>query len=365
MGSWNGTCGISQLDIQAGDKVKLVIIQNNVEVPEASGFCYTTGISAPISFILSAEYNDYGSVCNIIDDLPARLFLDYFRDYLRSGKITIEPDKYYDNEKFPDGNINYEELNIEDVMKVIERDRVFKNKSFYNTETERMGTKKTNIGLLMFHEEILEDTYRSVLNSNDYELRKTTKENLVQDIDYFIDDYFIKEPKYGKSFNSSTLSDIRKVGDWSNSMSIFTGSENLNVIAFVTYINMIDQMENKAELRQELKDMFIPMNLLLKSMMNLRKSWCPQSGKGSQSENDEVHYSLAMSIIKKINNSKKELIGDWVETNRAFTLYGLDFEEYEELKVIAIDFDIEEYVLEKENEKRIKLNFEEFRNYIY
>jgi hypothetical protein len=50
MGSWNGTCGITNTSITAGIKVEAILILNNFNLPKASGNCYITGYARPLSF---------------------------------------------------------------------------------------------------------------------------------------------------------------------------------------------------------------------------------------------------------------------------------------------------------------------------
>ena len=88
MGCWNETDGFGGMPIKAVDKVKAVIIQNNPFNPEASGFCYLNGFATPISFVINATYNDYGSIESVNeDDIAFILLKDFFNQELSSGKI--------------------------------------------------------------------------------------------------------------------------------------------------------------------------------------------------------------------------------------------------------------------------------------
>lgn len=65
MGSWNGTCGVTQLPILSGERVRLCLIALTGEV-STDGYCYPTGINFPITTAMPGEYDDYGGV--ILDD---------------------------------------------------------------------------------------------------------------------------------------------------------------------------------------------------------------------------------------------------------------------------------------------------------
>lgn len=84
MGCWNGTCGITQMPITSGQKVKAYILVphhyddvrnsgttvrtfsfDEIEKFRGSGICYPTDAWSPLSIPISAEYNDYGGLQNI------------------------------------------------------------------------------------------------------------------------------------------------------------------------------------------------------------------------------------------------------------------------------------------------------------
>lgn len=89
MGCWNGTCMISNLPILAGEKVKLVFLHSPYGRSdlEKSAYCYPNGIFQPGGFALDAEYNDYGSVENIIEDINYDLITLYFQQKYKKIKV--------------------------------------------------------------------------------------------------------------------------------------------------------------------------------------------------------------------------------------------------------------------------------------
>ncbi len=177
MGSWNGTDGFGGMPLTANDKIKVVIIQNESDFPEASGFCYSNGYALPISFILEGNYNDYGCIENIDENsVSAKLFLEYFHKELKAGKVKIKSDSYYDKEDFGDAKPDYSTLSINQLMKVIERDRVFmKNRSYVRNDNEF-----TNIGLMMFSDLIFSNLSKSI------PLIETRT-----DVNYFVEDVLL------------------------------------------------------------------------------------------------------------------------------------------------------------------------------
>lgn len=57
MGCWNGTCGISQIHIRAGEEV---VVFPLASVPP-SDLCYTTGFWSPFVLPFYGQYDDYGN----------------------------------------------------------------------------------------------------------------------------------------------------------------------------------------------------------------------------------------------------------------------------------------------------------------
>lgn len=90
MGSWNATCGMSQLPIHSGNKVKLVFLKKSPYFEDSSfgnGFCYANRLFAPFYTPISGKYNDYGSLKNI-DDPDDK----HFNNILKA--LNMEKDDY-------------------------------------------------------------------------------------------------------------------------------------------------------------------------------------------------------------------------------------------------------------------------------
>lgn len=71
MGCWNGTCMISNLPIIQGEKIKLMFLQKKFNEPKIlgkSGYVYSTDLLSPAFLAISGEYNNYGSIDNIVED---------------------------------------------------------------------------------------------------------------------------------------------------------------------------------------------------------------------------------------------------------------------------------------------------------
>jgi hypothetical protein len=85
VGSFNFTCSISGLPIQAGDKVRYMLLAQN-PFKDGGNACYIHDIWYPRVFPIRAQYNDYGSI-EEYEDGPARdIWMDGFKqDLLEQG----------------------------------------------------------------------------------------------------------------------------------------------------------------------------------------------------------------------------------------------------------------------------------------
>jgi hypothetical protein len=76
MGSFAYTCAVSGLPIEAGDKVRYLLLTKNPYHNGAENTCYIHDLWFPRVFPLKGEYNDYGSVENVIAGSEQEIWLD-------------------------------------------------------------------------------------------------------------------------------------------------------------------------------------------------------------------------------------------------------------------------------------------------
>lgn len=98
MGSWNGTCALSQLPIENGDNIKLILLKNKLGLDELKlfgGYEYHDDYFKPQYLPISAEYEDYGRIKNPVIDSNYNLIEKSLKKQLGN---TIEiSDKKYNN----------------------------------------------------------------------------------------------------------------------------------------------------------------------------------------------------------------------------------------------------------------------------
>jgi len=77
MGSFNATCIVSNLPIEAGTPVRYLALVRNAFEPEGNRhICYVTGRWQIHGVPIQAQYNDYGSVENIVECFTTQMFFD-------------------------------------------------------------------------------------------------------------------------------------------------------------------------------------------------------------------------------------------------------------------------------------------------
>lgn len=82
MGCWSGTCFLSHLPIESGDKIKIIFLKKN---RYGGSFTNNTGVSnpdtffKPIYFPISGKYDDYGGIECVENDLISEAGLLLFK----------------------------------------------------------------------------------------------------------------------------------------------------------------------------------------------------------------------------------------------------------------------------------------------
>lgn len=384
MGCWNGTCGISQLSITAGKKVKAVVIVNDFSLPEASGFCYNSDYASPYSFVFEGDYNDYGSVENIKDTKSTRLFKEFFAEGLKNNSIEVKPDSYYDKEMFGDEEKNYSELSFENIVKIMERDRVSVKIKNYVTNEDVW----TNMGIFMVHNDVYESVRDSLFNSTYYDTKDIKEDIIAQDCLFAVEDMFEKNEEHTEDellelfkneqdkeeknrlmkmiVNLNSFGDngwdmrIRKSSDYSNQVRILKGGEGSDSTAFNSYHRMLTNNYNPSE-KQEIIDMLSEMIILINIMVSLRKPWASQPGKGSQSFDQTAYLGLAEGIKKVVFSERSDVVNSMIYCTKTWTSNNINFvfQEDEEYKCIGLSKN-GDLILDVNEKEYIEITYEQF-----
>jgi hypothetical protein len=305
MGCWNGTCGISQLPILAGEKVKaFLLIQSdyNKEI-KGSGTSYPSEYFLPWFFPVSAEYNDYGSVENIVMDWNAKYMLKTFKGWLKTNEVKILDD---------DAEINSPDIEefekLEDVFACVERGAlVIKDHHTIWDENSKSWIASENsyikIGIFMVLETVFND--------------------LIVECDRFIhtedNEYYFKEDRKNKTKVIKFINEIRTNVGSEKTMDKSEGClRDILIRAFIGDAPVPDKEYSFGHYKTLLYD---PKKVSVEDFINkleesksisismkyLRKMWIPQTGGGSQSEELSFNKVLTESMLNRIKIRQDEI----------------------------------------------------------
>ena len=108
MGSWNGTCFLSNVSIVHSDKIKLQLLLPNIsqyksdtinvetytiekDTSDLNGLTYTQNEFKPVGFPITGHYNDYGSIENIENDQALEILFQVIKDLIENKLIKMLP----------------------------------------------------------------------------------------------------------------------------------------------------------------------------------------------------------------------------------------------------------------------------------
>lgn len=309
MGSWHGTCGLTQLPIENGDKIVLFPIKKvKGRDREASGYCYQNQLYAPISLPLHGEYDDYGGIKNITRN--GDLVFDHLMPFLFNANYNEILDAELSRNRLNENPSGIEEL----INNYIGRN-VFKD-----------------VGFMM----VLENVYTNVLlksfQENHYTDMQQSMNQFITDIDFA---HF--EPAKAKKrieelvvlLDNKTMSDqelneyqlLKCVVSNFLNMSDFPQYDFLQTFSFYrgyyrVFSKFALQMAKTKDhdLKQNLLD-FLMFEYVLEST---RKSWLPQSGKGSSEAENSYYKIIANTTLATIDKRRLYLLHEcdahyWIE----------------------------------------------------
>lgn len=297
MGCWNETCGVTQLPINYGDKVRLFVLVAETHWKENSGenlgggVCYSTDLWSPIGPPIKGEYDDYGGIENLEYDESAKLT----ESRIVEGWIPVTSKHEWD--KVPD------KLELSDYLELIERGRGFTNLTF---------RQNMPLGVMMVHE----DVYQAMINFdsieahhywNDEGTPRRTYEYmpLSKSIQMEYQEWYEKQLGFFKKL--STMED--QVAKSLLAFKLELGEDHL----FGGYKDGSNKVYRKV--LQALAQEFLPfeserVQKVVKDSMDLyrfqiamsraRKMWTPQCGKGSQQNDLDIYKAIQAGMNKVI-----------------------------------------------------------------
>jgi hypothetical protein len=305
MGSWYGTCMLTNLPIIDGERVKLVFLKSGIKNGiSTSSFCYSTGLMTPAFLAISGEYNDYGRIGNIDKDW----------NYMFIEKMLKQRYKEILLEKEPK-----EEFTLEDIMYAVERGNEwgwFKTKkrgNMFEKETHEFETDD------LCYVMIREDAWDKIVAQYQGQFRNPSEEEIANG------NYYVGAKEWAKSSFDAYINDARAIAKFNEEPMTKDNMTLYSELSFnLSQSNIF--LSNREWLKLELGK-FEYHTLLQKNeiaeaqffkqwqehviicdfMENTRKSWMVQSGGGSQDQ-DWESYKMLNKIVDEICDTHLEKI---------------------------------------------------------
>lgn len=287
MGCWYDTCGVTQLPILNGDKVRLFpLICVAEEI--VGGTSYSNAIWAPMSAAISGTYNDYGSIENIVENNCTELFLDNLKN------IWIKFERDYETVS------DLKDMKLSEALHWIERGYLKVKRSYKNSLVSQMM--------------VLEPIYQSmikvdpVVSHHNYDTKSYTYKPYSHVIEADIKEWYLNELKISSLVEQLTAEVANLLSNYDNS---FLGVQTFNNDALVLYRKELGKLAKQKidyddSAVQNLVNAIVEFSLFSRSFCDMRKMWIPQTGKGSQNNELNTYKVVNKTVNKIIRKREKE-----------------------------------------------------------
>jgi hypothetical protein len=294
LGSWNESCGITQLPINSGDKIRAFILVDNTYKGKVrgGGNYYPYDEWMPLGISVPGTYDDYGGMENIVENETTHLMLDL----LKEGWSIDGEDKSRYN--IPDTS----KLKLADVLNGVERDA-----AKYST----LCRKNRTLGIMY----VLEEVYQSIMEFNPIGVHYTEPEFQYKPEKTI----FIEELKEWYEQSLSHFANLPHGDDKTRlfcrmaTADIFYAHHRDNELIHILRTKFVELIEagvpfDDARVQAWCNPLW-EMSHFQITIMRARKFWHPQSGKGSQNQDLDIHKKLleaATCVIMKREMESEE-----------------------------------------------------------
>jgi len=301
MGCWDETCGVTQVPIVSGDPVALIFLTNcnayhDKEYPDNhSGHCYSTDIWSPRALPVLAKYNDYGGIEEFAENWNTEWIIKGFqRDLIEK---PLGENEYHDHA------VLRAEVNIERLVDLVHDNRV----EILNAYTQ----KPVVIGFMMVHGWVWDMWTTSLIHpwQDDISLDQV----IAHGVEFYNGLVSLLDQSASDGQIPMNLYTFRGVVDHTNSFSAFGDSGNIDNIGVQTGIRgyreklLTMAKQGLAAYHPDVVTVItdIARYLCFHSHMDvLRKTYAPQSGKGSQTQAFDQHIALAQGAVAWMRDKK-------------------------------------------------------------
>lgn len=323
MGSWNGTCGLSQLPIKEGDKIVLFpLLKNKYADNGGAGFTYNYNQYAPISIPVFGEYNDYGGIQKITKN--GEFLFSLFQEAVsgEEGQLLALNSKEVERQEAINSTFTRTPKDLEELIDVYLREPVY-----------------AGVGYMLVLEEVYQKTLEEVASRINYRSKIAMRSHFTEAAKQFLTEVneILKTPLETLHEEQKKLRETKEDDSdeyyerWDairNQISIHYGiyKDAFSQNVFVDYFSDLGKsnyMFKKLLLQQLVKASKEQQDVLLSDYVDFilfdivmdltRKLWTPQGGAGSQGAELYLHKLIAESAIKR----EQREIELWFEENVA------------------------------------------------
>lgn len=306
MGCWNGTCGITQMPIVAGERVALIfLLENKYSDHGGSGFCYSNNQYSPITMPIFGEYNDYGAI-DKIDKKNRDIVFNHLITLIDNKTLIIKDD---------DNDVTEKPKDYEELFDILHNCRL------------RANDGNGAVGFMIIHENVYKalvdemgdrSIYKQYWNyktklkmaAEQHLIESDKKAQEIEQLKHTIEEleaagenvFFLKKSLYNSEF------EFAMEDNYKNTFTAQFSGYRKSMIKY--YIVLLRKTKNKV-----LMETLVDFALFYDAMEFGRKMWIPQCGAGSQSQDYGIHQTIAKCINEQIEKVKKE----YQEDNEDYT----------------------------------------------
>lgn len=307
MGSWNNTCGLTNLPIHAGEAVYVFPI-NEKDLSKYRSHCYSHAFYKPMIIPFTAEYNDYGAGENCTG-----ISFDLFIEEMRRELVELEVGE----NEYHDIAVKREGFGEEQFFEAVHEDRLF---------VKGWGTTDRPVYFTMVRKDVADRMW----NEWSFDMWKGSKGEVPAGFEF--DEYYIKNVTYAKlaTLVPKFLSELsEKIKELTNDElmidryisrsllmrdnlaakflleGVFRTLENydfwdlLNAKECIIKYIETDQLDKAEEFIHTLM-----IGCMVNSMMeSTRRIWLPVMHMGSQSE-EHAEYRLLHKLANDVINAR-------------------------------------------------------------
>lgn len=290
MGNWSETCGVTQLPINAGNKVRLFILVHQApEEIEGGGTCYSNDIWAPFAPAIQGYYDDYGGIEKIVEDHSTEIILNKLKN------VWIPFTKEF--EEVP----SVEDMKLGEALHFIERGYA---------KIKDLWDKEAHLGMMM----VLEDVYQAMIQfdpivpHHNRDSRTYCYKPCSQMYQEEFNKWYVKISDRIKSLKGlqgydGLMLSIRDLLTEDSILFSHSYRDSPRKVYRESIVNLAEQEVPLSDPRvQQIAAPLLEMVSFENSFVRARRMWTPQTGKGSQQNELDIYAAIskaASGVIKK------------------------------------------------------------------